>query len=153
MILPATHVGSPRYMNSKYQDAMAIVRAHGKPDLFITITMNPNHPNVVTALLPGQAQCDRPDIITHVFKGLLDMLISDVKNKIFGKVVGFVYSIEYQARGLPHAHMLVFLAPHDKFNMSDNIDCVISAEIPEDHALQELVLRYMCHGPCGVLNP
>ena len=34
---------------------MAIVHAHGKPDLFITMTMNPNHPDVVAALLPGQA--------------------------------------------------------------------------------------------------
>lgn len=30
MILPATFVGSPRYMNARYQDAMAIVHAHGK---------------------------------------------------------------------------------------------------------------------------
>jgi Helitron helicase-like domain at N-terminus len=54
MVLPATHVGSPHYMNARYQDAMAMVRTHGKPDLFITMTMNPNHPDVITALLPAQ---------------------------------------------------------------------------------------------------
>ena len=29
-------------MVQKYQDAMAIVRKYGKPDLFITFTCNPN---------------------------------------------------------------------------------------------------------------
>ena len=57
-VLPATHVGSPRYMNSKYQDAMAIVCAHGKLDLFIMMTMNPNHPDVIAALLPEQSPSD-----------------------------------------------------------------------------------------------
>jgi hypothetical protein len=153
MILPATHVGSPRYMNAKYQNAMAIVRAHGKPDLFITMTMNPNHPDVIATLLPGQVSLDRPDILARVFKGLLDMLIEDIKNNIFGDVVGFVYSVEYQARGLPHTHILVFLAPHHKFNTTDDINRVVCAEMPQDPFLRELVLRFMCHGPCGVLNP
>ena len=78
-------------MNSKYQDVMAIVCAHGKPDLFIMMTMNPNHPDVVAALLPEQSPSDQPDIIARVFKGLLDMLISDIKDKIFGKIVGSTY--------------------------------------------------------------
>ena len=34
VILPATFVGGPRYMSKKYQDAMAVVRKKGKPDLF-----------------------------------------------------------------------------------------------------------------------
>jgi hypothetical protein len=36
-ILPSTYIGSPRYMNQNYQDAMAIVRQIGRPDLFITL--------------------------------------------------------------------------------------------------------------------
>jgi hypothetical protein len=45
-------------MHAKYQDAMAIVHAHGKPDLFITRTMNPNHLDVLAALLPMQSSSD-----------------------------------------------------------------------------------------------
>ncbi|MFY7752452.1 MAG: hypothetical protein ACOVQU_11725, partial [Exiguobacterium acetylicum] len=153
MILPATFVGSPRYMNARYQDAMAIVRTHGKPDLFITMTMNPNHPDVMAALLPRQRSPDRPDLIARVFKGLLDRLITDIKEGIFGKMVALVYSIEYQARGLPHAHILVFLAAQHKFNTTEDIDRVICAEIPQDNALQKLVLQFMHHGPCGDLRP
>jgi len=153
MILPGTFIGSPRYMNARYQDALAIVRTQGKPDLFITMTMNPNHPDVDAALLPLQRPVDRPDLIVRVFKGLLDKLIDDIKEGIFGEMVGLVYSVEYQARGLPHAHILLFLAGRDKFNTTEDIDRVICAEIPQDGALKKLVLTFMHHGPCGNLNP
>ena len=153
MILPGTFIGSPRYMNARYQDAMAIVRTKAKPDLFITMTMNPNHPDVVAALLSGQRPADRPDVMARVFKGLLDRMIGDIKDGIFGELIGLVYSVEYQARGLPHAHILVFLAARHKFNTTEDIDRVICAEIPQDNTLQHLVLRFMHHGPCGNLHP
>ncbi|CAF5162094.1 unnamed protein product, partial [Rotaria sp. Silwood1] len=41
IILPSRFQGSPRAMQQNYQDAMAIVRKYGKPDLFITFTCNP----------------------------------------------------------------------------------------------------------------
>ena len=40
IILPSSHTGSPRYMIQNYQDAMAICRHYGNPDLFITLTCN-----------------------------------------------------------------------------------------------------------------
>ncbi len=46
IVLPPTHTGSPRSMNSHYQDAMAIVRRFGKPDFFITMTANGNWPEI-----------------------------------------------------------------------------------------------------------
>jgi hypothetical protein len=46
-ILPGTYHGSPRYMSSLYQDAMAIVRHYGFPNLFVTFTCNPNWPEIV----------------------------------------------------------------------------------------------------------
>lgn len=41
IILPSSHTGSPRYMAEKYQDAMAMCRCYGNPDLFVTVTENP----------------------------------------------------------------------------------------------------------------
>ena len=38
VVLPATFTGGPRYMHKQYQNAMAIVRKHGKLDLFLTFT-------------------------------------------------------------------------------------------------------------------
>jgi Helitron helicase-like domain at N-terminus len=79
---------------------------HGKLDLFITMMMNPNHPNVVAALLPAQASSDQPDIVARVLKGLLDMLIVDIKEGIFGQMVGLVYSVEFQVRD---CHMQIYI--------------------------------------------
>ena len=42
VILSSNFTGSPRYLQQLYQDAMAIVREFGKPDLFIIVTCNPN---------------------------------------------------------------------------------------------------------------
>lgn len=41
VVLASSFVGGPRYMVQQYQDAMAIVRKYGKPDLFVTFTCNP----------------------------------------------------------------------------------------------------------------
>ncbi len=46
VILPSTFTGSPRNMHQNYQDAMSIVRKKGKPDLFITVTVNPKSPDI-----------------------------------------------------------------------------------------------------------
>ena len=42
VILSSNFTRSPKYLQQLYQDAMAIVREFGKPDLFIIVTCNPN---------------------------------------------------------------------------------------------------------------
>lgn len=66
-----------------------------------------------------------------------------------------MYTIEFQKRGLPHAHMVVFLKPESKLPTGDDIDRFISAEIPDkedDPVLHEIVGDLMVHGPCGPAN-
>lgn len=46
VILPSSFTGGPHNMYHHYQDATAIVHAHGKPDLFITMTCNPEWPEI-----------------------------------------------------------------------------------------------------------
>ncbi len=46
ILLPATFHGSPRFMMQAYQDAMAIVRSLGIPDVFLTFTCNPSWPEI-----------------------------------------------------------------------------------------------------------
>ena len=41
-ILASSLTGSPRWYNGRNQDGMAILRKYRKPDLFITMTCNPN---------------------------------------------------------------------------------------------------------------
>ncbi|GKE25970.1 hypothetical protein Tco_1441354 [Tanacetum coccineum] len=70
----------------------------------------------------------------------------------FGGVT--IYTIEFQKRGLPHCHALIFLHEHDKISSTDEIDHVISAELPsevDDPVGFEAVRTHMMHGPCGDL--
>lgn len=67
IVLPSSHLGSPRHMYQLFQDSMAICRYFHKPDLFITMTANPKWPEIVNSLLSGQSAEDRPDIVARVF--------------------------------------------------------------------------------------
>ncbi|KAK9280663.1 hypothetical protein L1049_014360 [Liquidambar formosana] len=148
-----------RLRSDLYRDAMAICRAMGPPDFFITFTCNPNWKEIQHELsrIPGQRVDDRPDIVARVFRIKHRQLMSDFKKKSFlGRVVADIHVIEFQKRGLPHAHILLTLAAADKPVTVEDIDDVICAEIPdqrEDPLAYETVIKCMIHGPCGVENP
>jgi hypothetical protein len=110
MVLPATFTGSPRFMQKNYLDAMTIVTRLGRPDLFLTFTANPNWEEISRELLPGQTAADRPDIVARVFYLKLKCFLDDLRaRKFFGNVVGHMWTMEYQKRGLPHAHICIIL--------------------------------------------
>ena len=57
--------------------------------------------------------------------------MNDIKSgNVFGRVPAFLWVIEFQKRGLPHAHILVILAEEDRLSTSSEVDNVISAELP-----------------------
>ena len=141
-------------MQRNYQDAMAMVAKYGKPDLFLTFTCSPKWTEITENLLPGQTTSDRPDLISRVFTLKLDELLSDIcKRHVLGVVIAWTYVVEYQKRGLPHCHLLIILDPESKLRTPDDIDNLISAQIPEDPDLLNIVKSTMVHGPCGTLNP
>ena len=154
IILPSSFTGGPRQMHKLYQDGMAIVRVFGKPDLFITVTCNPNWPEIKEALLPGQTAQDRPELISRVFNMKLKAIFNDfLKENIFGKVLAYLYTIEFQKRGLPHAHILLILNRSYKPKTAADYDTIVSAEIPDknrDPNTYKTVVQSMIHGPYGI---
>ncbi|CAN6931205.1 unnamed protein product [Brassica oleracea] len=154
IILPSSFTGGPRYMIEKYHDAMAICRTYGNPNLFITMTANPNWPDIKDHLTKygGLSGNDRPDIVCRVFKMKLDQLFKDLEKGTFFSP----YIAEFQKRGLPHAHMLLWLENAPKIPSASDINAIISAELPnktDDPVWFALVERHMMHGPCGKDRP
>jgi hypothetical protein len=118
---------------------MAMVRKFGRPDLFITFTCNPKCEEIKSELQSFQTPSDRPDFVTRVFRFKLKDFIDDiVERKIFGETLAYLYVIEHQKRGLPHAHCLFILSNEDKMKASDDVDNIISAELPNRHEQPEL---------------
>ena len=166
-ILSSSFVGSPRWYNSQFQDGMAIVREYHKPDYFLTMTCNPKWPEITENLEVGQTAQDRPDIVARVFKQKKDQLMHDlISGEILGKVVAHMHVIEFQKRGLPHAHILIILASSDRSMTPEEVDMAVCAELPPDpdeadneveaeqrRRLQDIVFTNMVHGPCGADNP
>ncbi|GKB14949.1 helicase [Tanacetum coccineum] len=142
-------------MMQNYQDAMALCQAYGNPDLFITFTSNPKFSKIgeLLAFIPGQKPYERPEVGTRVFKMKLTHLLDDLtKNDFFVKTYAFVYVIEFQKRGLPHAHILLWLEEEWKFKTPNQVDDIISMELPSpttDPEGYKVVTEFMLHGPCG----
>ncbi|XP_057432983.1 uncharacterized protein LOC130725812 [Lotus japonicus] len=151
IILPASYMGSTRYMFNNCQDAMAICKRFGYPDLFITITCNTNWPEIKSFVESRRSRPDeRPDILVRIFKMKVNQLIKDFKNgHLFEKVDASMYTIEFQKRGLPHAHILIWLQGENKLKTGDDIDKVISAELPDPVYVvpynPTLLMRYQAH--------
>lgn len=155
---------------------MAVVAYAGMPTLFITFTCNSNWAEIRRELRPGEQPA--PWLIERVWNqkwlafrreitGMTERgaRIPGMCGGCFGRVVGIVEVGEYQKRGLPHRHILLILDREDALRTEDDIDCAISAEIPDPtlgptHArLHAIVMNCMVHkcnektccadGPCS----
>lgn len=169
IILPSSYVSGDRFMRQLYQDSMALVRHFGKPSLFITLKANPKWAEIQDELFPGQTAADRPDLVARVFHLKLRDLLDHIKNKeVFGPWLGWVWTIEYQKRGLPHVHLLLFLNTDVQFLTAAHIDRFTSAKIPTEEdvigqQLRSIIQNTMVHTQCAggnghalcmkVLNP
>jgi hypothetical protein len=153
MILPSSFQGGERAMGQLYQDAMARVRKFGKPDLFVTFTCNPKWKDITDVLFPGQIAKDRLELVTRVFNLKLDALLKDIKDGVLGNVIAKIWVIEFQKRGLPHAHILLILDEALKLRTAEDYDSMVPAEIPDPirhPEPYETVTSCMVHRPCGL---
>jgi hypothetical protein len=92
-----------------------------------------------------------------MFKIKLKELINDIHKKhILGRTITRIYVIEFQKRGLPHAHILIFFAEDCKPQTVKDVDRMINVEflnLETNRLAHEMVARCMMHGPCGAAFP
>ncbi|GFS40419.1 hypothetical protein Acr_00g0068450 [Actinidia rufa] len=114
IIFPSSFVGSPRHMFEIFQDSIAITCYNHHPDIFLTMTANPNWPEITLALLPYQNSTDRPDFVARVFELKRKYLMKEIEKK----------------------------EGADKIQTCAQVDMVVSAEFPspeDDPILFEIV--------------
>ncbi|XP_022841901.1 uncharacterized protein LOC111365576 [Olea europaea var. sylvestris] len=108
LVLPSDFVGSPRNMTKRYMDAMSIIQRYGKPDVFLTMTYNPNWLEIKCELKESDEIQNRPDLFVRIFRAKFEELKADlVKRKLLDPIAAYAYVIEFQKRGLPHTHFLL----------------------------------------------
>jgi hypothetical protein len=80
-------------MFNNCQDAMAICKKYGYPDLFLTFTCNPRWPEILRHMAKsGNYSIYRPDISCRVFQMKLNQMMSDFrKGQFFGRVIASEY--------------------------------------------------------------
>ncbi|XP_046737527.1 uncharacterized protein LOC124406215 [Diprion similis] len=156
VVLPSSFSGSPQALQQSFIDAMAILQKYGKPDLFITMTCNPKWKEIVENLKLGQIATNRPHLVARVFHQKVKQLKEELVVKaVFEKCAAYVYVVEFQKRGLPHVHMLFWLEEDSKIHDADDVDEIVSAEIPDKTRyplLHDIVKQCMIHGPCSQQN-
>ena len=152
--LPASFLGSKRWVSNQIADSLAIAAIYGPPTFFLTFTCNSDWPEIQSQLLPGQNFTDIPVVVCRVFKQKLSRLMSALRTMFpnAGHLLYSITSIEFQKRGLPHAHILLKYA-QDCLS-PEHIDQVVSATLPPDPADAALVLKFMVHQshPSGIIN-
>ncbi|KAL3643535.1 hypothetical protein CASFOL_014350 [Castilleja foliolosa] len=124
----------------------------GGPDICISII------RMLLRFANGGMQVEnRPDIIARVFRIKVQQFLRFMRtNRTFGEVCAELYTIEFQKRGLPHYHTLLWVTTPYKIRGAADIDQYISAEIPDpfaDPELHKIVTDFMIHGPCGLARP
>ncbi|WVZ62349.1 hypothetical protein U9M48_012108, partial [Paspalum notatum var. saurae] len=128
-------------------------------DFFTTFTCNAKCPEIAEAIAchPGQKPSDRADMIVRVYNMKLEELMEDVRGgTAFGPVAAVLHTVEFQKRGLPHAHIIIWLLQDTSQPTPDFINRFISAEIPdpnEDPLGYALVAEHMMHGSYGPTFP
>jgi hypothetical protein len=112
-------------------------------------------------LLPGQDATYRPDLVARVFDLKLKQLFKEMRGQkdthgVFGQEQAIVHVTEFQKRDLPHAHILLIMHPDHRPKSPQDVDLMISVELPDkttDKDLYDVVTKFMLHGPCGPNRP
>ena len=163
--------GTPAYWQKVHYEVLAMIRQLGIPTWFLTLSAaDMKWPEVIQIIarqygtilsdeqvssLSWEEKCNwlrrNPVTAARHFQYCLDLFWNDFiksKAKPIGEVVDFMIRIEFQARGSPHAHTIVWIKDAPKFG-TDRVEevvefidkyqtCAIPDNDPELHDLVQL---------------
>ncbi len=126
--LPDSVHGSQRHLSFLAKNALVLVSEYGcHPHVFLTLTCNPEWPEIQSQLINCQTAFDRPDVTVPVFKSRLDKFKTNIRNEKYfesREVIYIIHVIEYQYRGLPHAHIVFCLDYAHDINTNNQADLI-----------------------------
>ncbi|XP_035989961.1 uncharacterized protein LOC118561833 isoform X1 [Fundulus heteroclitus] len=157
--------GTPAYWEKGLRDLHAMVRQLGKPTFFVTFSAaEMRWPEFIEAIkaqhgeqvafsdLDWNAKCDilrsNPVTVMRMFEKRVDALFTDLilsPAQPLGPVEDYFYRVEFQARGSPHIHAVIWI--NDAPEMEDPaccdgvinfIDRYICCQLPDETADPEL---------------
>ncbi|GKB02441.1 DNA helicase, partial [Tanacetum coccineum] len=132
-IYDAINRGDNQGWSYHYLDALAICRVHGNLSYFITFTCNVKWPEITEYMsqFPLLSTTDRADVVDRVFEMKIHQFVNYLRDdQPFGKVVAVLYTVEFQKRGLPHCHTLMWIHESVRIRRDEDIDNYITAELP-----------------------
>ena len=173
-----THIrGTPAYWEKSKRDLFAMIRQLGIPTFFVTFSAADRRwIEIDNAILTSQGKqpmsdeqhknmtweqhCDiimsNPVAAARMFQQRVHTFINDVimsEANPIGKVQDFYYRTEFQQRGWPHIHMVLWVENAPRYNEESEdeviefIDKYISCEVPpeSDEELHEIVTSVQTH--------
>ena len=160
--------GSKQYWFFKRSEINCMMREYGPPTLFLTLSCAEYESVEISNYL--RKVNDVPDSFqsencawkiqylkfSQKFHDFFQKVI--VKGKVLGPVAHFFYKKEYQARGAPHYHILLWIEDAPIAGRDDSEDVLqwiqnrITCRIPEEDSnpeLHQLVTKYQSHRCSG----
>ena len=161
--------GTKHYWFRRQSELKCIIRDHGPPTLFLTFSCAEYESSDITEYLkkvngiPSSSKCnvgklctEDPVSVSRQFSNKFHCFFQTVivKGQVLGKVAQFYWKKEYQARGAPHYHVLLWIegAPIIGESKPERvitwIEERITCHIPNEKSnpeLYRLVTRYQMH--------
>ena len=143
---PASLDGSSLKQQDYVDNALHVTAVNGSPSFLITMTLDVNHPDITENLGEGQTANTRPDVTAMVAHRAFERLLYFVHGGMFGENLTTTATVEWQARGLPHLHLIVTNERQDRVLQAADADRFTTCEAPDDNDdLLNLVARFMQH--------
>ncbi|XP_073978327.1 uncharacterized protein [Rhodnius prolixus] len=164
--------GTKEYWQRRRQELNAMTRDFGAPTFFVTLScaeydhsellqylvkINKDVPNVEKMSAGELCALDPTSVCRYyhrLIRNMFKFLINDKINPVLGFVEHYFWRVEYQERGAPHYHMLLWIRDSPEINndcfkkVADFINTYICARLPdplESPVLHSFVRKYQLH--------